>query len=149
MIVQIRFGTKDDWNPQQPGGNNRIERRETAVAENPDRIEASLAETMEYAPVERFGEAKFVTLPEAGQKLILIAVEKRHVPLNVNSKPTVFVPADRMIAAEEYRQVDIRFPGDTSQQGSLVLNRMAHEIGKANGFGCPGCSRPSFGSTAG
>ncbi|WP_433983026.1 hypothetical protein RBB78_14980 [Tunturiibacter empetritectus] len=60
-----------------------------------------------------------------------VSLEQRHVPLHIHAEAFILVAANRKIRAEEDGQVDVRLLRDAAQQRSLILDRMAHQIGQS------------------
>ncbi len=111
---------------------HRICRR---IPVNPQRIEPRLTlrptQATYNAVVEWAHHTHRGIVSKRWQKFMAVPIQQGYVPLHAYSKPFVLVAANRKIGPEKYCQTDIRLLRDSSQQWSLILNWMAHQVRKS------------------
>lgn len=136
VVLLIGFGADDNGNAEKFGCIDGVERGEEVIAEDPGGIEMAFAETLEDTPVEGGCKSNFIAFAEAGKEFVFVTVEERNFPLDADAAETgIFVATDGEVAAEEDGEIDVRLLGDAAEEGRLVLDGMADEIGDADGPG--------------
>ena len=133
-VAQPRLRPHQHGNAQRLRGEDPMQRVHGSVAVNPQRIEgwfaAMSAQLADDAIVHGHCEARILSVTQTRHTDMVISIQQRNVPFHADAETLVLVPAHGKIRTVQHGQIDVRLLGNAPQQGSLVLDGVAHQVGQ-------------------
>jgi hypothetical protein len=135
------IGAEKHRDAEELGGEDGVERVRGGIAVNPEGVEgrgvAVAAQPAEDAVVEGDGAAPGEK-GDGGKEFVGVTLNEGDVPLHIGAEAVVVVGAEGEVRAEENGEVDAWLAGEAAEQGSLVLDGVADQVGQAKGAGYRG-----------